>query len=109
MGELTVVPFDYPFASELEKYDGLFLSNGPGDPSKCVETISQLKKVLDSFVKPIFGICLGNQLLGLAAGGSAEKLPFGNRGQNQPVLNHQTGECYITPQNHGFHINCDTL
>jgi len=52
---------------------------------------------------------MGNQLIGLAAGGKAEKLPFGNRGQNQPVLNHQTGECYITPQNHGFVINCETL
>jgi len=110
--ELTVVPWNFPFASELHKYDGLFLSNGPGDPMMCVETISELKKVVncpDVEVKPIFGICLGNQLMGIAAGGKAEKLPFGNRGQNQPVLNHQTGECYITPQNHGFHINCETL
>jgi carbamoyl-phosphate synthase (ammonia) len=60
-------------------------------------------------LQPIFGICMGNQLIGLAAGGKAEKLPFGNRGQNQPVINHQTGECYITPQNHGFHINTSTL
>jgi carbamoyl-phosphate synthase (ammonia) len=110
--ELTVVPWNHPFASEMHKYDGLFLSNGPGDPTMCVETINELKKVVncpDDEVKPIFGICLGNQLMGLAAGGKAEKLPFGNRGQNQPVLNHQTGECYITPQNHGYHINCDTL
>ena len=110
--ELTVVPWNYPFADELKNYDGLFLSNGPGDPTMCVETINELKKVVncpDDEVKPIFGICLGNQLMGLAAGGKAEKLPFGNRGQNQPVLNHQTGECYITPQNHGYHINCDTL
>jgi len=110
--ELTVVPWNYPFASELHKYDGLFLSNGPGDPMMCVETINELKKVVncpDDEIKPIFGICLGNQLMGLAAGGKAEKLPYGNRGQNVPVLNHQTGECYITPQNHGYHINCDTL
>jgi carbamoyl-phosphate synthase (ammonia) len=110
--ELTVVPWNYPFAAEMDKFDGLFLSNGPGDPTKCVETVNELKKVIncpDDEVKPIFGICLGNQLMGLAAGGKAEKLPFGNRGQNQPVLNHQTGECYITPQNHGYHINCDTL
>ena len=110
--ELTVVPWDHPFAAEMHNYDGLFLSNGPGDPTMCVETINELKKVVncaDSEVKPIFGICLGNQLMGLAAGGKAEKLPFGNRGQNQPVLNHQTGECYITPQNHGYHINCETL
>ena len=110
--ELTVVPWNYPFAAEMHKYDGLFLSNGPGDPTMCVETIEELKKFVnftDDKVKPLFGICLGNQLMGLAAGGKAEKLPFGNRGQNQPVLNHQTGECYITPQNHGYHINCETL
>jgi carbamoyl-phosphate synthase (ammonia) len=110
--ELTVVPWDYPFASELHQYDGLFLSNGPGDPNMCMATVQELQKVIsvpDSEVKPIFGICMGNQLIGLAAGGTAEKLPFGNRGQNQPVLNHQTGECYITPQNHGYHINTSTL
>jgi carbamoyl-phosphate synthase (ammonia) len=110
--ELTVVPWDYPFAADLHKFDGLFLSNGPGDPNMCHATVAELEKVIncpDSEVKPIYGICMGNQLIGLAAGGTAEKLPFGNRGQNQPVLNHQTGECYITPQNHGYHINCDTL
>jgi len=110
--ELTVVPWNYPFADEMHKYDGLFLSNGPGDPTMCTETVEQLKKVVncpDDEVKPIFGICLGNQLMGLAAGGKAEKLPFGNRGQNQPVVNHRTGECYITPQNHGYAINTSTL
>jgi carbamoyl-phosphate synthase (ammonia) len=110
--ELTVVPWDYPFAAEMHKFDGLFLSNGPGDPTMCDVTIKELEKVVtcpDSEIKPIFGICLGNQLMGIAAGGKAEKLPFGNRGQNVPVLNHQTGACYITPQNHGYHINCDTL
>ena len=60
-------------------------------------------------VKPIFGICLGNQLMGLAAGAQAVKLPFGNRGQNQPVTNTLTGECYITPQNHGYAIDDATL
>jgi carbamoyl-phosphate synthase (ammonia) len=110
--ELTVVPWNYPFASEMHKFDGLFLSNGPGDPTMCDVTIRELEKVItcpEDEIKPIFGICLGNQLLGIAAGGKAEKLPFGNRGQNVPVLNHQTGECYITPQNHGYHINCKTL
>ena len=110
--ELTVVPWDYPFAAEVQNYDGLFLSNGPGDPTMCKATIQELEKVIsvpDDQVKPIFGICLGNQLMGLAAGGKAEKLPFGHRGQNQPVVNEVTGECYITPQNHGFVINCDHL
>jgi carbamoyl-phosphate synthase (ammonia) len=110
--ELHVVPWNYPFAAEVGQYDGLFLSNGPGDPTMCKETIQELQKVItcpDDQVKPIFGICLGNQLMGLAAGGKAEKLPFGHRGQNQPVLNQQTGECYITPQNHGFVIDCSHL
>jgi carbamoyl-phosphate synthase (ammonia) len=110
--ELTVVPWDYPFSSEMHLYDGLFLSNGPGDPMLCTTTINELQKVItcpDDQVKPIYGICLGNQLMGIAAGGIAKKLPFGNRGQNVPVLNHQTGDCYITPQNHGYHIDCDTL
>jgi carbamoyl-phosphate synthase (ammonia) len=110
--ELTVVPWDYPFASDMHKFDGLFLSNGPGDPTMCGSTVKELQKVItcpDSEVKPIFGICMGNQLVGLAAGGTCEKLPFGNRGQNVPVLNHQTGACYITPQNHGYHIKTDTL
>ena len=110
--ELTVVPWDYPFADEMHKYDGLFLSNGPGDPTMVVETIDQLKKVIslpEDEMKPLFGICLGNQLMGLASGGKAIKLPFGNRGQNQPVVNHLTGECYITPQNHGFAIDSKSL
>lgn len=110
--EMTVVPHDYKFADEMDNYDGLFLSNGPGNPTMCATTIAELEKVIafpDDKVKPIFGICLGNQLLGLAAGASALKLPFGNRGQNQPVINHRTGEAYITPQNHGYAINCDTL
>jgi len=110
--ELTVVPWNYPFADEMHKYDGLFLSNGPGDPTMCVETIDQLRKVVtcsDKDVKPIFGICLGNQLMGIAAGGKAERLKFGNRASNTPVINQQTGECYITSQNHGYHINCETL
>jgi len=110
--ELTIVPWDYPFSEDMHKFDGLFLSNGPGDPTSCDKTIEQLKKAIsvpDDQVKPIFGICLGNQLLGLAAGGVAKKLPFGNRGQNQPVINHATGECYITSQNHGYHIDTTTL
>eukprot|EP00934_Nitzschia_sp_Nitz4_P008454 Nitzschia sp. Nitz4//scaffold7_size249615//193132//197941//NITZ4_001201-RA/size249615-augustus-gene-0.14-mRNA-1//1//CDS//3329558514//8444//frame0 len=110
--ELTVVPWNYKFAAEMHKYDGLFLSNGPGDPTMCKETVDELTKVItcpDDQVKPIFGICMGNQLMGLAAGGEAIKLPFGHRGQNQPVLNHQTGECYITPQNHGYVIDTTTL
>ena len=110
--ELTVVPWDYPFADEVEQYDGLFLSNGPGNPTMCQKSVDELKKVIEcpeDKIKPIFGICMGNQIMGLAAGGTAEKLPFGHRSQNQPVINLQTKECYITPQNHGFVINTDSL
>mmetsp|Transcript_54412 Transcript_54412/g.80747 ORF Transcript_54412/g.80747 Transcript_54412/m.80747 type:complete len:957 (-) Transcript_54412:1907-4777(-) len=110
--ELTVVPWDYKFASEMANYDGLFLSNGPGDPTMCASTVAELEKVVtcpDDEVKPVYGICMGNQLMGLAAGGKCEKLPFGNRGQNQPVLNHQTQECYITSQNHGYVIDTSDM
>ncbi|GMI56378.1 hypothetical protein TeGR_g13947 [Tetraparma gracilis] len=110
--EVTVVPYDYDLASNLSAYDGLFLSNGPGDPALCVETIESLSKVLSlegDDVKPIFGICLGNQLMGLAAGAETFKLPFGNRGQNVPVVNDLNGDAYITPQNHGYAIDTKTL
>ena len=110
--QVTVVPWDYKFSEVLSDYDGLFLSNGPGDPTMCVETTEELKKVIaldGDAMRPIFGICLGNQLLSLAAGAAVHKLPFGNRGQNQPVQNSLTGECYITPQNHGFAVDDSTL
>ena len=73
----------------------------PGDPTRCATTINELGKVIRAdgdALRPVFGICLGNQLLGLAAGAQTIKLPFGNRGQNQPVVNKLTGEAYITPQ-----------
>mmetsp|Transcript_9126 Transcript_9126/g.22385 ORF Transcript_9126/g.22385 Transcript_9126/m.22385 type:complete len:1521 (+) Transcript_9126:246-4808(+) len=112
--EVKVVPFDYPIADpkELEWADGIFLSNGPGDPTMCTETIENLQKILSlqgDDVKPIFGICLGNQLLSLAAGAKSAKLPFGNRGQNQPVRNNLNGDVYITPQNHGYMVCDETL
>jgi carbamoyl-phosphate synthase (ammonia) len=110
--EVTLVPWDYEVAANYEKFDGLFLSNGPGDPVMCTKTIDELRKVInlpEDKVKPIFGICLGNQLLALAAGASTSKLPFGNRGQNQPVINDLTGECYITPQNHGYAVTDGSL
>lgn len=81
-----MVPWDWDIAAERDWYDALFISNGPGDPAVCAPLIGQLRMALsapDGKDKPVFGICLGNQLTGLAAGCTSYKLPFGNRGQNQ--------------------------
>jgi len=108
--ELHRVPHDFPMAQHANEFDALFLSNGPGDPAMAHEAISGLREVLENgFDKPIFGICMGNQLTALAAGAKTYKMPFGNRGQNQPVLNLRTGQCFITPQNHGYAIDINTL
>eukprot|EP00743_Colponemidia_sp_Colp-15_P006014 GILK01006463.1.p1 GENE.GILK01006463.1~~GILK01006463.1.p1 ORF type:complete len:1511 (+),score=315.38 GILK01006463.1:81-4535(+) len=105
---LKVVPWDYDFNNE--EYDGLFISNGPGDPKMCAKTIENLRTALQKEdYKPIFGICLGNQLLALAAGASTYKMKYGNRGMNQPCIDLRTTLCYITPQNHGFAVDPDTL
>jgi len=100
------VPWNYNFLEE--KADGIILSNGPGDPKKCRETIELVKKV---FLKniPILGICLGSQILGLAAGANTYKLKYGHRSQNQPCMEMGTNRCYITSQNHGYAIDSSTL
>ncbi|MBO7510157.1 MAG: glutamine-hydrolyzing carbamoyl-phosphate synthase small subunit [Bacteroidales bacterium] len=100
------VPWDYDFTHE--DYDGLFLSNGPGDPTQCGATIEHLKAALKGD-KPIMGICLGNQLLALAAGAKTYKLKYGHRGHNQGVVVPGTHKCFITSQNHGFAIDESTL
>ena len=87
--------------------DGVFLSNGPGDPAAVGYAIETVKGLLGK--KPIFGICLGHQLIGLALGGKTFKLKFGHRGANQPVLNQQTSKVEITTQNHGFAVDIDSL
>ncbi|RLN93077.1 hypothetical protein BBJ28_00018515, partial [Nothophytophthora sp. Chile5] len=110
--EVKLVPWNHDISSEIGWYDGLFISNGPGDPAIMEETTKQLAKAMalqGDDVKPIFGICLGNQLLGRAAGANTYKLPFGNRGQNQPVNNLKTGQSYITAQNHGYALDGKTL
>jgi carbamoyl-phosphate synthase small subunit len=103
---LTRVPWDYDFTKD--QYDALFISNGPGDPEQCVPTVSHIKQAMKDG-KPILGICLGNQLLALAAGGRTYKLKYGHRGQNQSCIDTATGRCYITSQNHGFAVDADSL
>jgi carbamoyl-phosphate synthase small subunit len=89
------------------KPDGIFLSNGPGDPAAVGYAVQTVKELLGK--RPIFGICLGHQLLGLAMGGRTYKLKFGHRGANHPVLNNRTGKVEITTQNHGFVVDLDGL
>jgi len=100
------VPWDYDF-STLE-YDGLFISNGPGSPTYCDATIANLKKAMEGS-KPIFGICMGNQLLSLASGAQVYKLKYGHRSHNQPVQHLPTGRCFVTSQNHGYAVDNSTL
>mmetsp|Transcript_8103 Transcript_8103/g.9355 ORF Transcript_8103/g.9355 Transcript_8103/m.9355 type:complete len:1365 (-) Transcript_8103:22-4116(-) len=110
--QLIVVPFDYNLEENPGgiEWEGLFISNGPGNPEMCSATVESLKYALRlDPPKPIFGICLGNQLLALAAGASTYKLKYGNRGMNQPCVDLRTGRCYITPQNHGFAVDDDSL
>eukprot|EP00127_Corallochytrium_limacisporum_P001679 Clim_evm16s77 gene=Clim_evmTU16s77 len=107
--EFTVVPWDYQFSGEVDKYDGLFLSNGPGDPNMIKETVAEVKKVLSAQTVPIFGICLGHQLLSLSAGAKASKLKFGNRGHNIPCIDCRSGSCHITTQNHGYAVETSSL
>jgi len=104
--EVIRLPWDYPL-EEIE-YDGLFLSNGPGDPKACTKTIAHVRHALHDS-RPIFGICLGNQLLALAAGADTYKLKYGHRSQNQPALEAKTARCYITSQNHGYAVHEDSL
>ena len=100
------VPWDYDFTHD--KYDGLLLSNGPGDPTMCEKTISHIRKAMEKN-KPILGVCLGNQLLALAAGARTYKLKYGHRSQNQPCIETSTKRCYITSQNHGFAVDAKSL
>lgn len=97
------VPWDYdPFKNNL-KFDALFISNGPGDPKTVVPTVNTVKTAIENKI-PIFGICLGNQVLALAAGGDTYKLKFGHRGQNQPCLMSGTRQSFLTTQNHGYAV-----
>jgi carbamoyl-phosphate synthase small subunit len=105
---LTVirVPWDYDFLDE--DFDGLVISNGPGDPKMCADTIGHVRRAMERGY-PIFGICLGHQILALAADADTYKLKFGHRGQNQPCTQVGTVRCYITSQNHGYAVDDRTL
>lgn len=116
--DVEVIPHDTPAEEILRRYrsgeiDGLFVSNGPGDPAAVTQTIETLRKVIAAespeATVPTFGICLGHQLLSLAAGAKTFKLKFGHRGSNQPVLNRLTGQVEITSQNHGFAVDPASL
>ncbi len=102
--EVTVVPATTSAASALAlQPEGIFLSNGPGDPEPCTYAIEATKALMEKL--PVFGICLGHQILGLACGGKTYKLKFGHRGANHPVKNLHTGQVEITSQNHGFAVD----
>jgi len=103
--EATVVPADTP-AADVGGVDGVFLSNGPGDPEPCTYAIESSRRIMDACV-PVFGICLGHQLLGLALGGRTYKMKFGHRGVNQPVQDRRTGRVEVTSHNHGFAVDPD--
>jgi carbamoyl-phosphate synthase small subunit len=100
------VPYDFS-AKEIMEYhpDGVFLSNGPGDPKKCVKTVESVRELVEEV--PLMGICLGAQILTLAVGGDTYKLKYGHRSQNQPALDLNTNRCYITTQNHGYAIDTE--
>jgi carbamoyl-phosphate synthase small subunit len=107
--KVTVVPAQTPAAQVLaEKPDGVLLANGPGDPAPCDYAIASIRALIEAKV-PIFGICLGHQLLGLAAGAQTGKMKFGHHGANHPVLELATGKVMITSQNHGFAVDESTL
>ena len=106
--EVIRVPWDYDFNNM--QFDGLFLSNGPGDPNTCDAAVQHIRTFLGSQrVRPLMGICMGNQLLAKAAGGEVYKLPYGHRSHNQPVRMEGTNRCFITSQNHGYAVDPKTL
>lgn len=104
--EVLAVPWDYPVRDET--FDGLLISNGPGDPKQCKETIKSIQYSIEKNI-PAFGICLGNQILALAAGADTSKMKYGHRSQNQPVQNLQSKQCFVTTQNHGYVVDENTL
>ncbi|SPO00108.1 related to URA2 - multifunctional pyrimidine biosynthesis protein [Cephalotrichum gorgonifer] len=108
--EVLVCPWNFDVASEAAgEYDGLFISNGPGDPAILEVTVQNIKKVVERSAVPVFGICLGHQLLARSSGATTVKMKFGNRGANIPCTSMITGKCHITSQNHGYAVDATTL
>ena len=105
--EVIRVPWDYDY-NELE-FDGLFISNGPGDPDTCDAAVQNIRRAMKNEKLPIFGICMGNQLLSKAGGAKIYKLKYGHRSHNQPVRMVGTERCFITSQNHGYAVDNTTL
>jgi carbamoyl-phosphate synthase small subunit len=106
--EVIRVPHDHNPVTSGYDFSGIFVSNGPGNPKMCKATIENLRKSFKLDI-PIFGICLGSQVMGLSAGANTYKLKFGHRSQNQPCLEEKSGKCYITSQNHGYAVDMKTL
>ena len=106
--DVTVIQVPYYYNFTDLQYDGVFISNGPGDPMNCTAAIQNIMKILQQDI-PIFGICLGSQIIALAAGGKTYKLKYGHRSQNQPCLLSGTKRCFITSQNHGFAVDMNSL
>ncbi len=107
--KIILVPYHTSFQEIMKHHpDGVLISNGPGDPKKCTETIEMAENLIENSI-PTLGICLGNQIIGLAAGGDTYKLKYGHRGGNKPVVDKRTGKAYITSQNHGFAVDTDSL
>ena len=106
---VTVFPYDYSIHKVAHHFDGVFISNGPGDPKHCHETVNNLRQLMSSSQIPIMGICLGHQLLALAAGARTIKLKYGNRAHNIPTFDLTTDRCLITSQNHGYAVDASTL
>ncbi len=106
---VTRAPWHSDLAPLAARAGGILIGNGPGDPKDLGALVAQVRSLLGRYRRPVFGVCLGNQILCLAAGGDTYKLPYGHRGVNQPVRDLRTGHCYVTSQNHGYAVREDSL